>query len=195
MAKRKKHKKATRRGMKRWEMAVLGGVALLLVWGGWTWWQDQAIESRFLELAGTGAGALSRVERGTDAGGGHLGPGQSAGYRQRFPTSGRHNPQWLGAGIYTVPQPAERLVHSLEHGMVVIYIDTPSDEVRAMLESWAGLYGGSWSGIVITPAPGLGEAVLLNAWNNTLRLDAFEPAAAAAFVDRFRGRGPEHPVR
>lgn len=195
MAKRTKRKKAARRGLRQWEMATIGGLALFAAWGGWTWWNDEAAESRFLELAATGAAALSRVERGIDAGGGHLGPGESPGYRERFPTSGRHDPRWLDPGVYTSPQPAARLVHSLEHGMIVIYVDTPSDDVMTMLESWADLYGGPWSGILVAPAPGLGEAVLLAAWNHTLRLDPFEPAAVAAFIDRFRGRGPEHPVR
>lgn len=195
MAKRKKPKKTARRRIQRWEMAVIGGLVLLVAWGGWSWWSNEAVESRFLELAAAGVGALSRVERGADAGGGHLGPGQSAGYRERFPTSGRHDQRWLNPGVYTSPQRAERLVHSLEHGMIVIHVDSPPADAMAMLESWAGLYGGPWSGVVIVRAPGLGEAVLLTAWNNTLRLDAFEPAAAAAFIDRFRGRGPENPVR
>ena len=48
---------------------------------------------------------------------------------------------------------------------------------------------------MVAPRPGLGEAVVLTAWNKILRLDAFDADAAAAFIDRFRGRGPEHPVR
>ena len=64
-----------------------------------------------------------------------------------------------------------------------------------MLEDWAGLYTGPWSGVVVTPAPGIGEELVLTAWNQTLRLKPFDAASAAAFVDRFRGRGPEHPVR
>jgi len=52
-----------------------------------------------------------------------------------------------------------------------------------------------WSGIVATPMPGIGEAVVLTAWRRMLRLDTFDAATAAAFIDAFRGRGPENPVR
>jgi hypothetical protein len=79
--------------------------------------------------------------------------------------------------------------------MVVIYYDSPPADAMAMIREWAGLYVGPWSGVVVTPAPGLGEEVVLTAWNRTLRLNPFEPAAAAAFIDRFRGRGPENRVR
>ncbi len=52
-----------------------------------------------------------------------------------------------------------------------------------------------WAGIVVTPKSGLGETVVLTAWTRVLRLKPFEPEAAAAFIDAFRGRGPERPVR
>jgi hypothetical protein len=37
--------------------------------------------------------------------------------------------------------------------------------------------------------------VVLTAWRKILKLDSFEPAAAAAFIDTYRGRGPEKRVR
>jgi len=42
---------------------------------------------------------------------------------------------------------------------------------------------------------GLGQRLILTAWGEILRLDHFDPAVAAAFVDKYRGRGPENPVR
>ncbi len=64
-----------------------------------------------------------------------------------------------------------------------------------MLKDWASLFSGNWSGVVAVPSSGLGKAVVLTAWRKILKLDAFEPAAAAAFVDAYRGRGPENKVR
>ena len=66
---------------------------------------------------------------------------------------------------------------------------------RATLEPWTGLFRGQWSGLVAMPRAGLGPAVMLTAWRRSLTLKEFDAAAAAAFIDRFRGRGPEHPVR
>lgn len=63
------------------------------------------------------------------------------------------------------------------------------------LKEWAGLYDGQWSGLVVTRNSGLDEAVVLTAWTKRLEFDSFDPAAAAAFIDAYRGRGPENPVR
>jgi hypothetical protein len=49
--------------------------------------------------------------------------------------------------------------------------------------------------MVVTPKPGLGRDVVLTAWGKRLRLSPFEAPAAAGFIDRFRGRGPEKAVR
>lgn len=186
---------ATRRtGLKVWEIGVLAAVGLAIAWGGWSWWADKAAEADFVELAAAGTSGLAEVRTQT-GGGGHLSPGQSAGYRERFPTSGVHDPKWIDPGVYDVPQPAARLVHSMEHGMVVVFYDNPPPDVLTMLESWADRYGGPWSGVVVTRSPGLGEEIVLGAWQKLLRLDPFDTAVAAAFVDRYRGRGPEHPVR
>jgi hypothetical protein len=72
---------------------------------------------------------------------------------------------------------------------------TPTPDALADLKDWAALYTGTWDGVVLTPMERLGEEVVLNAWTKTLRLKSFDPALAAAFIDRYRGRGPENPVR
>ena len=124
-----------------------------------------------------------------------LTPANPTLYQDRFPTSGPHDPTWTPPGVYTNPGAPTQLVHALEHGNIVIYYDEPRSEVLALLERWADLYDDQWSGLVVTPAAGLGSAVVLTAWTKRLELIPFEPAAAAAFVDAYRGRGPEHPVR
>ncbi len=63
------------------------------------------------------------------------------------------------------------------------------------MKDWAALYGGNWDGVVAAPSSGLGKAVALTAWRKILKLDEFDPAAVAAFIDEFRGRGPEKRVR
>jgi hypothetical protein len=83
----------------------------------------------------------------------------------------------------------------LEHGNIVIYYDTPEPEALATLKDWAGLYTGTWDGVVVAPMDGLGGDLVLTAWTKTLRLRSFDAGLAAAFVDAYRGRGPEHPVR
>ncbi|MDP6276923.1 MAG: hypothetical protein QGI11_00225 [Nitrospinota bacterium] len=49
--------------------------------------------------------------------------------------------------------------------------------------------------MIATKMAGIGVSVVLTAWTKRLNLERFDRAAAAAFIDLFRGRGPEHPVR
>ena len=175
---------------------ILGAVALVaVVAGGLYLWQLQQAGSSFEALVAEGQPALARVETPPDRGGGHLGPGQGHSYDTAFPSSGIHDRVPVNAGFYTGPQRATQLVHALEHGNVVIYYDDPGAEARATIEAWTALFGGRWDGVVAAPSSGLGKAVTLTAWRKILKLDSFDPAAAAAFVDAFRGRGPEKRVR
>ncbi|HEX9789657.1 MAG TPA: DUF3105 domain-containing protein [Kiloniellales bacterium] len=170
------------------------GVAAILVVGTW-WWQSHNAQSRFDALIPDGQAALQRVETRADLGRTHLQPGQSHLYDSPTPTSGPHDPVWTNTGFYSDPQRPTQIVHALEHGNIVIYYDAPETEVLATLKDWAGLYGGQWDGLVVTPHSGLGKTIVMTAWRKILRLDTFDPAAAAAFIDAYRGRGPEHPVR
>lgn len=175
---------------------VAAAIAILLVaGGGYAWWSSSENESAFLKLAATGRAAGARIQTVPSRGQGHLRPGQSYVYSDQFPTSGPHDPNSTDPGFYGQPQPPTRLVHALEHGHIVIYYNQPANEVLATLRAWAALYTGPWSGVVVTPKPGLGEKVMLTAWTKRLALEKFDTAAAAAFIDAFRGRGPENRVR
>jgi len=41
----------------------------------------------------------------------------------------------------------------------------------------------------------LNNQIVLTAWRKRLKLDAFDTKIAAAFIDAYRGRGPERQVR
>lgn len=50
----------------------------------------------------------------------HVPSGTPVTYNSNPPTSGPHNEKWERAGIYDQVLPDEKLVHSLEHGYVII---------------------------------------------------------------------------
>jgi Protein of unknown function (DUF3105). len=198
MAKKKKKTRKPGRAVPRpWLFRRLGIAFLLLLAGSLLWWigAQSRTYAAFQEAARRGQPALSRVEIFPEEGRVHLAPGERAAYRTDPPTSGPHSPESVPPGFYTTEQPPERLVHSLEHGLVVIYYDDPGPEALQTLRAWARMFNGPWDGIVVVPRPGLGRAVILTAWTRMLRLESWDPEAAAAFVDAFRGRGPERPVR
>jgi len=165
------------------------------VFAGFSVWQAQTCEAAFLNLVEAHKGSLERVRTMPDLGRSHLVRGQSFRYPNTFPTSGPHSPVWTKPGVYSELPPDVELVHALEHGNIVIYYDQLPEDDFDMLESWAGLYQGQWSGIVVTRRPGLGSEVVLTAWTKLFRQKTFDASAAAVFIDKYRGRGPEHRVR
>jgi hypothetical protein len=193
----KKTDRPTGRAGKSWRGRAIAAVVLgaAIIVAGIAWWRWSNAESTFLALAAEGRAALAQVQSLPSEGRTHLSPGETHRYASRFPTSGPHYAEWSEPGVYETAERPSYLVHALEHGNIVVYVDQPAPAVVGMLEAWASLYGGQWDGIVLVPMSGLGEAVVLTAWTKRLRLDRFDPAAAAAFIDAYRGRGPEHPVR
>ncbi len=183
------------RGDRRMNLILAAILIVALLGGGAYWYFGNQAEGRFQELAAQGQTSLGQVQTMPDRGRRHLEPGAPFAYAERFPTSGPHDPAPTAPGVYSEPQPRTKLVHALEHGNIVIYRDSPGADADALLEEWASLYNGYWSGIVLVPEEGLGEEVVMTAWTKQLRLSTFNETAAAAFIDAYRGRGPENPVR
>jgi hypothetical protein len=170
-------------------------VAGLLAWAGYSYFTAQNHAAAFAVLAEQGQAALARVDVRESEGRNHLRAGQGISYRTNPPTSGPHYPVLVDPNFYVSAKSRSNLVHSMEHGMVVIHYDTPGDEAIATIRQWTGLFGGPWSGLIAVRRLGLGEKLILTAWRRTLRLDRFEEKSSAAFIDAFRGRGPEKAVR
>ncbi len=139
--------------------------------------------------------ALSQVETFPCPSRDHVQPDTQVDYATDPPVCGSHYDASVEPGFYTTEQVPEELVHSLEHGYVVIYYDQPEPAVLQTLQDLAKRFTGDWDGVVVAPRPGLGQAIILTAWGKMLRLDTFDEDAVMAFLDAYRGRGPEHPVR
>ena len=146
-------------------------------------------------LAQEGQGALERVRSPSLQGNEHLAVGETKVYVEIFPTSGDHSATPLKAGFYQKAMPKINLVHSLEHGAIVIYFDEPGEDAIQLFKDWTSLYTGSLDAVIATKSTGLGAAVVMTAWTKSLRLETFDAAGAAAFLDAYRGRGPERAVR
>ncbi len=195
--------KSPQRSLRRLERAffrhlnkiLVAGAGVAIMLAGAYFWDQSATEDALLDLASRGRDALSGVETVKDLGRRHLSPGEDFTYFERFPTSGPHAQVWTKAGFYETPQAETTIVHAAEHGNVIVYYDRLSPDLLKFVRDWSSLFDGQWDGIVVTPSPGLGERIMLVAWNKHLSLDRFEPASVAAFIDAYRGRGPENPVR
>ncbi|BAS26949.1 DUF3105 domain-containing protein [Limnochorda pilosa] len=142
--------------------------------------------------------ALAAVENVPVEGRQHVPASVSPEYRSLPPTSGPHYDGVALPGFHeTLPQ-LGLLVHNLEHGHVVIYYhpDALSDEVAEHLQKLTRWYTGPWDAVLAVPWRDDPEhPLILTAWGKRLPLRAYDRAAVDAFVDAYRGRGPEHPVR
>lgn len=163
----------------------------------WLWWNSKQADTDLQQQIAEGQSALSRVRSFPSEGlEQHVPQGSSVYYRTAPPTAGAHYPLPSDPGYYEGLQPPGNLVHALEHGYIVIYYDRPPSEVKQSLKGWVDAYQkNQWAGVIVAPLPGIGQEIILTAWTKMLRLEKYDAAAAAAFIDRFRGRGPEHPVR
>jgi uncharacterized protein DUF3105 len=125
-------------------------------------------------------------------------------YNTNPPTSGIHTNETVIYGIYDQPVPTISTVHNLEHGGVVIRYgpQVPQSEVAKIAE-W---YLESPNGLVIAPMAGLGNKIALTAWTydqnrqndrnyegegHLAELTKFDQDAFNAFLDAYRGSGPE----
>ena len=125
-------------------------------------------------------------------------------YNSNPPTSGVHTDATVIYGIYDQPVPTISTVHNLEHGAVVIrYGPRVGDaEIQKLNE----FYLEDPNGLVIAPMAGLGDSIDLTAWTydqgrrndrtyegegHLATCNRFDEDAFKAFVDAFRGHGPE----
>jgi hypothetical protein len=156
------------------------------------WWMAKQAEGPFLAFTQQGQGALAAVQTSPSQGRTHLIRGQHYDYRVAFPTSGPHDPSPTNPGFYDEAQPPTQVVHALEHGHVVVYIDEPGAEAVGLLEDWARLYRGAWDGLVVLRRPGLGQRVVLTAWTKRLDQATFDAAVdktpRPSHLRRRRGR-------
>ncbi|PHQ93908.1 MAG: hypothetical protein COB40_13265 [Marinosulfonomonas sp.] len=173
--------------------------AVLAIAAGAFWWNSNQAsnesQAAVEQLAAEGSAILAQVRAIPAQGNEHLGIGAVKRYVEPFPTSGDHASSGVKAGFYTNDLPKVNLVHNLEHGNIVIYYETPGDAALEALREWGSLYRGAWDGVVVTASPGLGDVVVMTAWTKLLRLEQFDAGDAAAFLDAYRGRGPENQVR
>ncbi len=114
------------------------------------------------------------------------------------PTSGPHSRTWLPPSIYEAHETTrELLVHNLEHGNIVIYFNRAmlSDSEMKWLSELTNQYLGQWDGMLMVARDDKEHPLILTAWRAMLRMKAMDQKKVLKFVEAFRGRGPENPVR
>lgn len=160
--------------------------------------EPSGIESEPLPERGDQA-LLQDVQQFPSEGRNHVDPGTQVDYSTNPPTSGPHYGDWTDPGFYEETPAAGNLVHSLEHGYVVIYYDPDAltPEAEASLRAFARNHDERFNAVVVAPNPNDDpeSSYVLTAWTVMLRMDDYDPEVVRAFMAEYIGRGPEHPVR
>lgn len=129
----------------------------------------------------------------------HVEPGTEIEYANYPPTSGTHYGTTVAAGFYEDPKPLGAIVHSLEHGAVVIYYEqgSLSDTATADLRDYAETHTGTWDSVIVMPygRENPESTYALTAWRHVLRRDTYDEDVVRSFIAEYLGRGPENNVR
>lgn len=187
---------------------IIGGIAVLLVIGFLAW--------LFIESSKPLPG-----EKIADLGRGHVPIGEKVDYNSNPPTSGKHYQDWIRSGIYTEPKDDRYLVHSLEHGYIIISYNcdkkvqsfkfkvksvyahgveeaTPSassaasEDCHKLVDQLISVYEKKGKRkLIIILRPNLDSKIALTAWNYIDKFNDFDISRIEKFIDTHRDMGPE----
>lgn len=127
----------------------------------------------------------------TDSGAGNNHVDGNVKYTIDPPAGGNHNPSPAPAGIFTAETkpPDVRLVHSLEHGYVVIWYRP--DIAAGTLDDLKALAGRYPRDLLLVPRDTLAQPAAATAWHRRLICSSPDLQALETFVTTYRNKGPE----
>ena len=138
----------------------------------------------------------------------HVPEGTKEEYSTNPPTSGPHYANSQPAGIYDKPAPDGNLIHSMEHGAVILWYK-PSDntdnqaaeatksakksalssqDIERLKQIFKSV---SVSKKIMVPRDSLDVPVALTSWGRLLKLQTIDEAQIRTFMETNEDRGPE----
>lgn len=120
----------------------------------------------------------------------HVPDGTKVDYSTNPPTSGNHYATPQAGGTYDKPAPDGNLVHSLEHGAVIIWYksDLPKDQIDQLKQVYDSI---SVSKKIMVPRDSLDTPVALTSWGRLLKLQTIDSNQIKTFMETNENRGPE----
>jgi hypothetical protein len=141
-------------------------------------------------------GLLTDVKSPPDEGRDHIWPDHPVEYKTMPPTSGPHFPDPTAPGFYITRPAFGYLVHSLEHGTVVIYYDPGklTNEIEQSLRAFIRAHSNPEVGVIAVPDADFKYPFILTAWDKMLELKNYDPQVVRAFLAEYLNHGPESPA-
>ena len=149
------------------------------------------------------AGCNAAVAAPTLVPGNHLPEGTPIGYASNPPSSGPHYPRWANFQEYDTPVADGFLVHSLEHGAVLLlYKCTPPEDCAAIVTALRGVRDSIATDptcdpsirvrIILAPRPELDVPVAAAAWGFTYKADCVDVPSITQFARDHYAQAPEN---
>jgi hypothetical protein len=130
-----------------------------------------------------------------DEGNAHVDEGQPITYQVYPPVSGTHYGSTAEYGFSDVEIAEGKLVHSLEHGAIVIYYKPEvGDAVKQQLkEAFATLPAGKYGKVklVITPYSKMSTPIAIAAWDRLFQMSEYNYDEIQTFYSTWVDKGPE----
>ena len=130
-----------------------------------------------------------------DEGSEHVAPGEPITYTNYPPTSGKHYPGTAELGFSYKEIAEGYLVHSMEHGVIVLYYrpDLPESVKESLrkLFTQLPLDKDGLIKLIVTPYPKLKTPMALAAWTRLLPLSKFDFLQIWTFYHAWVSKGPE----
>jgi len=108
-------------------------------------------------------------------------------YNSDPPTSGPHWPRPAPRGFYTTTVPDERLVHSLEHGYVIIHYNCAETQCPGLADQLSGLLARYESKVIVNYRPQTRSRIAHTTWTRLMAMDTYDEGRIVAFINAFRG--------
>jgi len=185
-------------------LAVCGCLALVLVGGAgaFLWFNSQSVSQGRVPLVGQGHGSASDdSEVGVtinvpDMGKNHVPTGTQVTYNSNPPSSGPHYDQPLRAGFYDNVVPDGNIVHSMEHGYVVIWYNCESlsaQDCQALKDNINKVITdhNTYKLIGMDRSGAMDHQIALTSWGRLAYLDAFDETFINDFIDANQNNSPE----
>lgn len=131
----------------------------------------------------------------------HVPEGTAITYCTNPPSSGPHYPVWADFQEYEAPIEAPYLVHSLEHGAVILQYrcEGACPDVAAQLRAVRDAvpidplcFAPTRARIILVPNPALTTPVAASAWGATYHADCVDAPSLSAFIQAHYAKGPEN---
>ncbi len=158
------------------------GIATLVIIGGAIFFTSSQTGSSAKPLLGQNVPISGRQ---------HFPDGTKITYDTNPPAEGNHYPEPQDAGIYPTPPADGHLVHSLEHGAVILWYNPKmlsKDQIKQLTDIFNSI---SLSKTIMTSRESMDVPVAVTSWGRLLKLKTIDEKQIKAFFETNYDRGPE----